>query len=681
MRPDRSGYRARTATALCAAAAMTLAGTALAQDRGEDGLVLVSRRPELKWLDFYFLDVAIELEWRRNVSQVDPQIGSTVTDTQDRFREILQLGTRGYIGHPNLLELDLRGSLLFTQRLLDLESSGASESLNEFLFEYDFSGLFFPQQKFPVTIYTRRTQSDIDRVFGSSLEQVWTETGAWLIVRDPTFPTNVHLFTRNLEQTDVGFNQDFTLDQNTFDANGRVELGANQSLWWDFSYDDIEQSGRLYLSRNFERLEGNITHTLDFGTELLNQLRTVFHYFDETGTLGFRQIIVNPRLRLQPTTPLQVWFDYRFEDLNRQSLELTRQNGSANLRHQLFDSLTTTARVGGIHQDIRSDSFRSDEIEASLQLDYTKEVPLGTLYAVGTLNWNRIWQTERGTTIPVLGQPFTFPPSDLIIIFQENVEPASIVVRDQTGTIVYTLGVDYLQLVLPTRVEIRRIAGGGIAPGETVLIDYAIGPEPAGKITTGDAGIDVRYTFLDGPTQGLSVYGRYLRQDQERSPEAFAAGLLDNDYTDYFFGAEYTVWKLYFKAEHQIRDSEVSPFNATWLEARYVEPLGRGSSLVLSLDYAQIDRRDVDIRTATTTFSGTWNQQFTDNLWASLILLYQNVEGNTSFDSQAFEQKLDITWRVRQTQVFAQIRNRWRDNSGADDTFFQTIFVGLRREF
>jgi hypothetical protein len=678
MRPDRTGSRARTAFALWTAATLTLGGAAFAQDGGP---VVVSPRPELKWLDFYFLDVAIELEWRRNLSQVNPQVGQTTTDTQDRFREILQLGTRGYVGHPNLLELDLRGSLLFTQRLLDLQSTGATDTLGEFLFEYDFSGLFFSRQKFPITIYSRRNQSDIDRVFGSSIEQVWEETGARLTVRDRTFPTNVHIFTRSLDQIDVGFNEDFSLDQNTFDANGRVELGPTQSLWWDFSYDDIDQSGRIFLPQSFQRLETNLTHTFDFGPDLLDQLRTVFRYFDETGDFGFQQFLVNPRLRLQPTDDLQVWFDYRFEDLQRSTIDLRRHDGSVNLRHQLFDSLTTTGIIRGIHEDIPTDSFSSDEILAGIQFDYTKQVPLGTFYAVANLDWDRIWQTERGVPIPVIGQPFTFPPSDLIIILEENIEPSSIVVRDITGTIVFTLGVDYVQQVFFNRAEIRRIAGGNIPPGATVLIDYAIGPEPAGTITTANAGIDVRYTFLEGPARGLSVYGRYLRQDQERSPNAFAFGLPDNDFSDFFFGAEYTLWKLYFRAEYQIRESEVAPFNNTWLEARYVEPLGRGSSIVLNLNYAMNEQRDVDIRTATTTFSGTWNQQFTDHFRAALILLYQHVDGNAGFDSQAWEQKLDITWRLRQTQIFAQLRNRWRDNTGADDTFFQTIFVGLRREF
>jgi hypothetical protein len=656
MRPFRTGSGGRTASA-AVFAAMVLACGALAQQ--QPGLVVVSPRPELKWLDFYFLDAAIELEWRRNVSQVDPQTGGTIRDTQDRFRQILELDTRGYVGHPNLLELDLSGAFWFTQRLLDLDSTATNETLNEFLFNYDFSGLFFPQQKFPVSVYTKRNQSDIDRVFGSSLEQIWTETGARLTVRDTTFPTNVHVFTRRLEQKDVGFNQNFILDQNTFDANGRVELGAAQSLWWDFSYDDIDQEGDRFLPRAFDRIEGNLTHTFDFGETEQHQLRSVFRYFDESGDFGFRQFLFNPRLRLRPNSSLQTWFDYRFEDLTRSTLELQRHDASANFRHQLYDSLVTTGRLGGIHQDIPTDSFQSNEVDADLRFDYTKRVPLGTLYGGADLNWSRIWQTERGVPIPVFGQPFSFPPTDLIIIFEENVIDTSIVVRDITGTIIY----------IPP------------FPNGDVLIDYAIGPEPAGTTTTAGAGADLRYTFDEGALRGLSVYGRYFRQDQDRSPEAFATGLVDNDFTDVVYGVEYNLWKFYFRAEQQIRDSELSPFDSTWLEGRFVQPLGRGSSVVLSANYQQIDRTDVDIRTATTTVSGRWDQQFTDQLRMSLLVLYQNIDGNVGLASEAWEQRLDLTWRLRQTLFYAQLRNRWRDNTGADDTFFQTIFVGLRREF
>ncbi|MHC4764158.1 MAG: hypothetical protein ACYTF2_03535, partial [Planctomycetota bacterium] len=640
MRPDRSGYGARTVTAALLAATM-LAGTVLAQ---EPGIVVVSPRPELKWLHFHEIDVALELEWRRDVDEVDRAVGGEVRDVQDRFREVLELGTRGFAGHPNLLQLDLSGRFRMTQRLLDLDSTGTNETVDEFLLEYDFSGLFLAEQKFPVLVYSRRNQSDIDRVFGGSLEQTWTQTGAQLTVRDDRFPTNIQVYTRELEQNDSSLNQDFILDQNSLEADGRVELGASQSLWWDFTYDDVDQSGDLRATQSFERIEGNLTHTLDFGDTDQHQLRSVLRLFDLSGDIDHEQFLFTERLRLRPSDDLLTWFDYRFEDLQRSNVEVRSHRGSGNFRHTLYDSLVTSGRLGGIHQDLRNEDFQSDEINGDLRFDYTKRVPLGTLFAGADFNGSRIWQDERGEPLPVLDNAFTFGPSDLIIIFQENVVASSIVITDLTGTILYSLGVDYTQLVLPDRVEIRRVPGGNIAPGETVLIDYDIGPEPEGRTTTLGAGFDLRYTLDEGMLSGLSVYARYFEQWQDRSPDDFAAGLPENDFSDLIFGAEYNAWKIYLKAEQQIRDNELSSFDSTWLEARYVEPLGRGSTLVLRAWWQEIDRDDADIRTTTTTISGTWNQQITDRLRGRLVLLYQNIDGDAGFDSEAFEQQLDVTW-------------------------------------
>jgi hypothetical protein len=209
-----------------------LAGGVLAQDSAP---VVVSPRPELTWLDFYYLDASLELEYRRDVSRVDPVVGSDTKDIEDRFRELLELSTRGYVGHPNLLQLDLRGGLRFTQRLVDEETTGIDDNFNEFLFEYDFNGLFFQEQRYPFSIYSRRTQSDIDRLFGGSVEQTWTQTGGKLTVRSETFPTNVEIFVRELEQDDRTFAQDFTLDQKTAQADGRVNIAPTQQMWWDFS--------------------------------------------------------------------------------------------------------------------------------------------------------------------------------------------------------------------------------------------------------------------------------------------------------------------------------------------------------------------------------------------------------------------------------------------------------------
>ena len=71
-------------------------------------------------------------------------------------------------------------------------------------------------------LYTRQNISDIDRDFGGSLENTFRETGARLNFRSVVFPTNVQIFRREIEQEDRSIDQDFDIQQDTIQADGRI---------------------------------------------------------------------------------------------------------------------------------------------------------------------------------------------------------------------------------------------------------------------------------------------------------------------------------------------------------------------------------------------------------------------------------------------------------------------------
>ena len=70
------------------ALAASVAGSAAAQST-DDGPVVVGPREDLEPLSFTDIDVALELEWRRDVDEVDPRNGPRRRTDQDRLREIL----------------------------------------------------------------------------------------------------------------------------------------------------------------------------------------------------------------------------------------------------------------------------------------------------------------------------------------------------------------------------------------------------------------------------------------------------------------------------------------------------------------------------------------------------------------------------------------------------------------
>jgi hypothetical protein len=669
----------RAAGAAGIAAAMLPGSPGLAQ---EGDPIVINPQRQLEGFVLTDLQAAVEFDWRRQVDEFDPADGTDEKTTEDRLREILEVGGRGYLGHPNLAELNLLGRLWFTQRRFDSDQASRAQHSDEIFYEYDVSALLLKKQKIPTTIYSRRNQTDIDRQFSGTLENTWTETGVRFNIRDTTFPTNIQIYRREQEQDDPSFGQDFSIDQDSIEADGQVDLGKAQDLWWDYSYDDVTQRGSNRIALDFDRQEANLNHLLLFGGDLNHQLRSNVRFYEETGDLDFRNVRVNERLRFRHSNQFTTWFEFEENRLERNSVDQNGRRASANLRHQLFESLLTTARVGATWLELPDADFDSDLVFADLVMDYTKRLPLGVLSGGPRIVYRERDDSDRGVPLSIFDQPFTFGIDDLIIIDQRNILPASIFITDATGLIVYAENIDYTVMGFPDRVELRRIVSGNIGQNEVILVDYEIGPEPGSETTTRGLGFTSRYSFDQGPLAGFSVYANYFDQDENRRSDEVGITLVENDFTNLRYGAEYEFWKIYLQAEQEIRDSTLFSFETTRAEARYTNRLGRGSALVLSFNYQEVDRTDENLVTETFTCTGQWTQQFSTRLRSNLTVQWRrlNERGGAGVDSDAFEGDLEVLWRYRQTEAFAILRTSYVD-SDTDDTWFQTFHIGVRREF
>jgi hypothetical protein len=177
----------------------------------------------------------------------------------------------------------------------------------------------------------------------------------------------------------------------------------------------------------------------------------------------------------------------------------------------------------------------------------------------------------------------------------------------------------------------------------------------------------------------LGVYTRYSEQDQTRRNDVDVL-LPAQDVRDLVVGADYTRGYLTLLAERQWHDSTLSPFRSTRLEGRWAHPLERGSSILLTGAYQDIDRYEDDVRTQILTLSGRYNQQISDQLRIGIELLFRDERDSPGIHIQGFEQQFDFSWRYRQTSFYGMLRNAnlWSD---VRDSNFQTIQLGVRRQF
>lgn len=646
---------------------------------GQDaGPIIIQDRAELETFRLLHWSAAFGLEWRSQVDEIHTG-GLDFVDRDTRLESTIELEAGGYFGHRNLVSFDLAGEFGLEERDIDDESDGLRDVFTDTLLNFDASLDCLSESALPFTLYARRDQTQVNRQFGPSVDSQSSEYGIILNHRSEETTLRVQMYHRAQDQHIDLVGNAVSISQNTLDVFGQHIFSPTHTLTVDYTFDDVAQGGVQQAENAFKRHDLLLTDEVRFGEDEKSSLRSNLHFRDESGRFALQSIRLTERLRLWHSQRFETQYDYNFSQQKRPGGSQQQHRISARFRHLLFDSLITHGDIGASTLHLPDEPFRTDEFFGGLDLTYTKIVPYGVLRATldGRLNWQD--NSDRGSDLLVADQSRTFDAAGLIVLERQNIVASSIVVTDVTGIIIYTEGFDYVVDAFPDRVEIHRILGGTIAPGQTVLIDYVVGPEPQNTVLTRSIGSTVRYTFNEGVLRGLSPYLRYSRRSQDRDVMG-GVPFPVNNVTDFVMGVDYDIWRISLKAEHHIRDSSLSPFDMTRLEAYYTQTLGRRSSLVLSAIYRDTRRTRDDLRTTLRQFSARWNQQINQELQARLWLIYRDDSDSDSVDSQAFEQQLELNWQYRQTSVYAGVRNAFV-RGGTGESTFQTFLLGFRRQF
>ncbi len=643
------------------------------------GPIIIDRRKTLEFFHITHDYLALDFEAVFRSGETDPADGNATTDTETKYREALEYGGNAFFGHPDLFDLDYLFRWQLEQTEFDLESSEQEDSTMESILELNLTGTFVRSSDTPVTVFVTRNQNEFQRDFGGTLDNVNTEIGASMNILNVAFPSYFALRHIELDQRNSLDRTQFEQKRDIFEWIGSTNLAESQRLWWDTSYETVDESGNLRSTNSYDRMEISVNHEYLFGNDQEHRLLSSARILDESGDLNFKNLRWDERLLLKHSQTLRTDYFALFDRTERSGTTQTLMSGSANLRHDLFESLTTNASVGASQLQLDADDFTSTDQFGHLNFDYTKKVPYGKLFATADLGVNFQDESDRGTPIFLNDQSRTFGPSGIVILPQQNILTGSIVITDLTGLIFYSEGLDFDVDDFGVRVEIRRIPGGLIGPSQTVLIDYEIGPDPGSRTTSTNLGFSIRYTLNEGFLNGLSLYGRYRDLSPDRDSDGNTA-LPVSELTELTYGAEYTFWRFTLLAEQQNHESTLSPFDKTRLEAEYRQFFGRNNTLRIR-GFHQIISRDSGASESTTSnLTARFKSRISSRWSASALAIYREESDSRGSNFRGFEQSLELTMQHRQTFLSASIKNIWSESNSSDNNF-QTLVIGFRREF
>lgn len=672
--------RAPIESVLTALALVAAAGSAFAQSGDDEGPIIVGEsRGEWETFELHSIGAELSFEERYRIDQIDEPTNGKSTDTANLHRGKFDLFTESYIGHKNFI--DLTADLGFGLDYEQVRSETTGDDRNDLTFTnlYDVSALVLGEGPLPATIYSRRDESFLDREFSGSIRSIVSETGAILRFKSDVAPTTFHYFHRDQNDSDALDIVDSHTVQDSASVQSLFHITSKQELELSYVFDHIDESQAFGFNNVYDRHDATLTHIIRFGPEDKFDLRSNLRIYDQTGRYEGSVVRIDEQLTLRHTEDLESRYNLSAETQDRGGVRQQALAGNASVRHQLFDSLTSSANAGGSYLTLPDDDFNSENYFVFGTLDYTKRVPLGRLEAGTLLGYDHLHNSDRGQNLSILNEAATFIDPFPVVLARRNIIPASILVTGSTGIPVFQEGIDYDVRIFTDRVELRRILGGGIANGTSVLISYDIGPEPENSIDTLNSAFSIRYSFDDGALSGLSLYLRYRRADRSleaKDPTQFVI----EDVNDLTYGAEYEISDFTFTAERENRVSDVSGYDANRFSARYDRRMGVRSLLTIDNTYEIIDYTSDNNRLELLRSSVRWRQRLLQNLDLSLWFQFRDENETIGGHTQGFEQALELDWHLRQTSAFLSIRNAILNGDNVD-RLSQEFVLGIRRKF
>jgi hypothetical protein len=593
------------------------------------------------------------------------------------IEERIRLKTEGDIYHPDFFFYTAAVGFGLAQQKIDSDDVSAkdTESLND----YNFFGHLLRSKSYPTTFHASKSEDLIARQFLGSLRTERKTEGATLLLRSKTSPMT---FQYNASETDQDELASLATDFfNREDERFRYSLSHefSQSSHLSFDFDRTEVSQRsLGVSQKTDTDRYSLLHDLNFGGDEENRLDSLFNYADQSGSFDFKNWQWEERLRLQHSASFQTNYDFRFSELKRETFKNQETRGKAGFEYKLYDNMVTTANIFTSKTDLDTQGDIKQN-GGSIAVNYWKNNPWGTLFSTYTASLTESKQTGGAGTGVVIDESHIFTDPLPITLDRVNIDTSSILVTDNTGLNIYTLGDDYTVTEINGRIQLNVTTLGGIPPnvsnGQEIFVDYNFFIEPEREEDTTRQNFTIKERF----DNGLSLYYTHRRQDEDVSSSL--TEIAPDEFSVNTVGTDYVNKGLFLQAEYSDEDSTQIPSTSKMLQGRYSWTVNKDTTASLRvsnhwLDFDEPDNRDVELfKSGAEIFS-----RLTDEFSISARGDYRDEDDTRFGSTRGFQFNSELQYNFRQLSFSAgiEINSLDRRNDTIDGDF---LYFRLKRVF
>jgi hypothetical protein len=258
---------------------------------------------------------------------------------------------------------------------------------------------------------------------------------------------------------------------------------TGRSSKMDLKIEHLSMDDRV-ITRNhdFNLDQAILNHRLHWGSN--SRLLSRWNYYDRTGFNANKRLSIIETAVIQHAENVFSRSIYSFSSVT-QFIKTDEHTIETELSHQLYNNLTTSARVFG--GSLNSDNLDETRWRTELRGQYNKQDLLfgATVNAGLTVSYQETDRDSSFGLVEVVDESHVVPLGGMIILNRRFIISATIIVTSADSTLVFTEGIDYFVFPLTDDLtQLQVIPGGRISIGDTILVSYKAQVLPSQEFST-----------------------------------------------------------------------------------------------------------------------------------------------------------------------------------------------------
>ncbi len=414
------------------------------------------------------------------------------------FNGELFLQSNSYLWHPNfmLLDLDL-GFSPSTQRSDYAVAPDRSEVRTAEKIRVQTT--FFSQRPLSINLFTNFHHTFINRDNLTNVESIRTDVGSNVIFPNKKLPLTFSYKYSNWSQKELQTGRKYLNMRHNLLAIANKSFGELDEHRFSISFDEYKRNFSLSqpIQNKVARIE--LKNDVAFDENHESSLNSMIGYHRQIGTIPFDRFQASELAYIKLPKNLKVWGNYMFLHFKQNALSSNQHSLRARLEHRIF--LSVVSSVYYEYDNISQSDFNQFNNAYGWKIDYQKQIWKGRIALDYEYRKRKVDRKNQSLSVRIVNEEHVLRDAEIVLLNNPDVDINSVMITDETQSIIYQKDIDYILLERDSYLEIQRLPGGLIENGATVYVDYLsmqqISPSYASKNQLFGASLSLFGNFME----------------------------------------------------------------------------------------------------------------------------------------------------------------------------------------